>query len=78
VSRRVNITVALHAARVAFQACSIDHSDISPFRINELRPVRNSVAQNLPSRIFDLKCPVAFARSVCFSETSGAVGPAGL
>jgi hypothetical protein len=23
--------------RVAFQACSIDHSDISPFRINNLR-----------------------------------------
>ena len=24
-------------ARFAFQACSIDHSDISPFRINYLR-----------------------------------------
>jgi hypothetical protein len=24
-------------ARFAFQACSIDHSDISPFRINNLR-----------------------------------------
>lgn len=23
--------------RLAFQACSIDHSDISPFRINHLR-----------------------------------------
>src|SRR3954451_10213516 len=33
----------------AFQACSIDHSDISPFRINHLRAVWNSVAQNLPS-----------------------------
>jgi hypothetical protein len=36
-------------ARFAFQACSIDHSDISPFRINDLRAVRNSVAQNAPS-----------------------------
>jgi len=25
-------------AGFAFQACSIDHSDISPFRINDLRP----------------------------------------
>ena len=32
----------------AFQACSIDHSDISPFRINELRAARTSVAQNPP------------------------------
>jgi hypothetical protein len=37
----------------AFQACSIDRSDISPFRINHLRAVWNSIAQNLPSRIFD-------------------------
>ena len=36
-------------ARFAFQACSIDHSDISPFRINHLRAVWNSVAQNPPS-----------------------------
>src|SRR6266404_6403431 len=43
----------------AFQACSIDHSDISPFRINELRPVLNSVAQNPPSRISDSRCRVA-------------------
>ena len=35
--------------RFAFQACSIDHSDISPFRINHLRAVWNSVAQNAPS-----------------------------
>ena len=34
---------------INFQACSIDHSDISPFRINDLRTVRNSVAQNPPS-----------------------------
>ena len=42
-------------ARFVFQACSIDHSDISPFRINELQAVWNSVAQDLPSRISDLK-----------------------
>jgi hypothetical protein len=36
-------------ARFAFQACSIDHSDISPFRINHLRVVWNSLAQNPPS-----------------------------
>src|SRR3954471_15336517 len=46
------------AAGVNFQACSIDHSDISPFRINHLRAVRNRIGQNLPSRIFDLRCPV--------------------
>ena len=33
----------------AFQACSIDHSDISPFRIKHLRTARNSVTQNPPS-----------------------------
>ena len=33
----------------AFQACSFNHSDISPFRINDLRAVQNSVAQNPPS-----------------------------
>jgi len=41
---------------VDFQACSIDHSDISPFRINDLRAVRNSVAQNPPSGTSDLAC----------------------
>jgi len=43
-------------ARFAFQACSFNHSDISPFRINHLRAVWNSVAQNPPSRISDLIC----------------------
>jgi len=38
-------------ARFAFQACSIDHSDISPFRINELRAVWKIVAQNPPSNL---------------------------
>ena len=33
----------------AFQACSFNHSDISPFRINDLRAVWNSVSQNPPS-----------------------------
>ena len=32
----------------AFQACSFNHSDISPFRINHLRAVWNSVTQNPP------------------------------
>ena len=36
-------------AGVDFQACSIDHSDISPFRINDLRAARNSLSQNPPS-----------------------------
>src|SRR5213079_1893219 len=40
----------------AFQACSIDHSDISPFRINHLRAVRNSVAQNPPSNAAVRRC----------------------
>ena len=56
----------------AFQACSIDHSDISPFRINELRAAWNSVAQNLPSRIFDLRCPVV--PIVCCKTGGGANG----
>jgi hypothetical protein len=39
----------MSVARFAFQACSIDHSDISPFKINDLRTVRNRVAENPPS-----------------------------
>ena len=39
------------AAGVNFQACLIDRSSISPFRINDLRTAWNSVAQNPPSRI---------------------------
>jgi hypothetical protein len=30
---------SVSVSRVAFQACSIDHSDISPFKINDLRAV---------------------------------------
>ena len=39
----------MQLAGFVFQACSIDHSDISPFRINHLRAVWNSVTQNPPS-----------------------------
>src|SRR4029079_7763650 len=46
------------AAGVNFQACSFNHSDISPLTINHLRAVRNSVAQNPPSRISDSICPL--------------------
>jgi len=27
----------MRVAKIAFQACSFNHSDISPFRINDLR-----------------------------------------
>ena len=30
-------------AAIAFQACSLNHSDISPFRINGLRTVRDQI-----------------------------------
>ena len=40
----------------AFQACSIDHSDISPFRINELRAVLSSLSQNAPSNTPVRRC----------------------
>src|SRR6476469_10397357 len=40
---------SMQLAGIVFQACSIDHSDISPFKINDLRAVWNSVAQNPPS-----------------------------
>ena len=38
------------------QAYLIDRSSISPFRINGLQAIRNGVAPNAPSRIFDLGC----------------------
>ena len=41
-------------ATIAFQACSFNHSDISPFRINHLRAAWNSVAQNPP---YNPDCP---------------------
>ena len=40
----------------AFQACSFNHSDISPFRINKLRAASHSVAQNPPSSLADPRC----------------------
>ena len=40
----------------AFQACSIDHSDISPFKINHLRAIWNSVTQNPPSKAAVRRC----------------------
>jgi hypothetical protein len=40
----------------AFQACSFNHSDISPFRINKLRAASHSVAQNPPSNLADPRC----------------------
>src|SRR5436305_7655849 len=49
----------MQLAGVVFQACAIDHSGISPFRINHLRAVWNSVAQNPPSRISVSRCRVA-------------------
>ena len=40
----------------AFQACSFNHSDISPSRINDLRAVWNSVARNPPSNRLVPRC----------------------
>ncbi len=41
-----------------FQACSFNHSDISPFRINDLRATDRGyrIRRGLPSRSFDLVC----------------------
>ncbi len=33
---------SVSVARIAFQACSFNHSAISPFRVNDLRAVRLS------------------------------------
>lgn len=35
-------------AEIAFQACSIDHSDISPFKINDLRSGLNLIIAKSP------------------------------
>ena len=43
-------------ARFAFQACLIDRSSISPFRIKQLRTVLNSLAQTAPSNPRHLLC----------------------
>jgi hypothetical protein len=34
-------------ARFAFQACSFNHSDISPFRINDLRAACDRLSHTL-------------------------------
>jgi hypothetical protein len=52
------------AARVDFQACSIDHSDISPFRINDLRRPENSLSQNAPSLL-------RFCDAICIQQFTG-------
>jgi len=48
---------------INFQACSIDHSDISPFRINDLRAALNSLSQNPPQ--FVLFRDVILHSTVC-------------
>jgi len=35
--------VSASLQRTAFQACSFNHSDISPFRINDLRAVSGDI-----------------------------------
>ena len=45
----------------AFQACSFNHSDISPFRINHLQAVWNSVAQNPPLNRSGPRCRLSSA-----------------
>ena len=41
----------MSVAGFVFHACSIDHADISPFRINMWRAVQNNVTQNPPSNL---------------------------
>ena len=36
----------MSVARFAFQACSFNHSDISPFRINDLRAASSRLSHN--------------------------------
>ena len=47
----------------AFQACSFNHSDISPFKINDLRAVDRDyrTRRQYPSRSFNLVCIEWFA-----------------
>src|SRR4030095_2107489 len=60
--------VSARASGINFQACSIDHSDISPFRINDLRVVRNSLAQNPPSNLAVPRCDLDSV--VCWGASS--------
>jgi hypothetical protein len=52
------LCASARTAGVNFQACSIDHSDISPFKINDLRAVWIRIAQKPPSRISNSRCPL--------------------
>ena len=71
-NRNRNLQHAIADRQSNFQACSIDHADISPFRINKLRAVLNSVAQNPPSRISDSICPLVpiVCRRARFNESA--------
>jgi len=63
---------SMQLAGVVFQACSIDHSDISPFRIDDLRAARNSLSQNPPSNRTVPRCDLHSA--VCgHAETEAVV-----
>jgi hypothetical protein len=55
-------------ARFAFQACSIDHSDISPFRINGLRAAWNVYRQTL-LQILTSRYAVCIQRLACLSRS---------
>jgi hypothetical protein len=51
-----------------FQACSVDHSDISPFKINDLQAVLSSLAQNAPSNVAVPPCDF---KSAIYPRRSG-------
>jgi hypothetical protein len=58
-------------ARFAFQACLIDRSSISLFRINDLRATKTSVAQKPPS-IVSLKQVLWCQRVTACPNATGA------
>jgi hypothetical protein len=58
-------------AGFVFQACLIDRSSISPFRINDLRATNTSVAQKPPS-IVSLKQVMWCQRVTACSDATGA------
>ena len=68
------------ARSFAFQACLIDRSSISPFRINELRAVWNSVAQTLLHEylIRDVLSFQSFAETQRHDEHRNCVRPSNL
>jgi len=61
---------SMQLAGIAFQACSIDHSDISPFRINDLRAARNSLSQTLLQIVL-------FRDVICIQRFADAPKPSG-